>query len=106
MAPRFGPVTAEEAAEIEVSISILSHPRPIAFTGEDHLLEQLRPEVDGVILRDGNRQALFLPKVWHDLPLPAHFLRQLKLKAGLSPDHASPTLQALRFTTETFPAGG
>ena len=104
--PRFGPVTAEEAAEIEVSISILSHPRPIAFTGEAHLLEQLRPEVDGVILRDGNRQALFLPKVWHDLPLPAQFLRQLKLKAGLSPDHASPTLQALRFTTETFPAGG
>jgi AmmeMemoRadiSam system protein B/AmmeMemoRadiSam system protein A len=102
--PRFGAVTPEEVAEIAVSISILSHPRPIAFTGEAHLLEQLRPEVDGLILRDGNRQALFLPKVWHDLPMPAQFLRQLKLKAGLAPDQASATLQALRFTTETFPA--
>lgn len=103
--PRFGPVTAGEVAEIAVSISILSHPRPITFTGEAHLLDQLRPDVDGLILRDGNRQALFLPKVWHDLPMPAQFLRQLKLKAGLPPDQASPTLQALRFTTETFPAG-
>ena len=100
---RFGPVTPEEVAKIDISISVLSHPRPIAFTDEAHLLDLLRPDVDGVILRDGDRRALFLPKVWHDLPLPRQFLRQLKLKAGLSPDVSSPTLQAFRFTAETFP---
>ncbi len=102
--PRFGPMTPEEIDRTKISISILSHPRPIGFTDEAHLLEQLRPEVDGLIIRDNNRQALFLPKVWHDLPMPAQFLAHLKHKAGPRHDCPSPTLQAFRFTTETFSA--
>lgn len=101
--PRFGPMTADEVDRTDVSISILSHPRPIAFKGEADLLEQLRPEVDGLIIVDNGRQALFLPKVWHDLPMPSQFLGHLKQKAGLNPRDASPTLRAFRFTTETFP---
>jgi len=100
--PRFGPVRPEEVATIDLTIAILSHPRPIPCRSEIELLNQLQPDIDGLILRDGNRSALFLPKVWHALPQPLQFVRQLKQKAGLAPDHHSPTLQAFRFTTESF----
>ncbi len=100
--PRFKPMTPEEIEATDISVSILSHPRPIIFTNETNLLDQLRPDVDGLIIRDQDHQALFLPKVWHDLPMPAQFLHHLKLKAGLPPGPVSPTFQAFRFTTETF----
>lgn len=100
--PRFGPVTADEAGRIAITISILSHPRPIPITSEADLVARLHPDVDGLILREGQRQALFLPKVWHDLPHPLQFVRQLKMKAGLPAEHFSKDLQAFRFTTETF----
>ncbi|MEI6986298.1 MAG: AmmeMemoRadiSam system protein B [Rhodospirillaceae bacterium] len=101
--PRFKPMTVAEVDSTAITVSILSHPRPITFTSERDLLEQLRPEVDGLILRDRDRQSLFLPKVWHDLPMPAQFLAHLKQKAGMPVNGISPTLQALRFTAETFP---
>ncbi|CAK0766784.1 conserved hypothetical protein [uncultured Gammaproteobacteria bacterium] len=100
--PRFGPLTVDEVPRIEITISILSHPRPLQFTNEADLVERLRPEVDGLILRDGGHQALFLPKVWHQLPQARQFLRHLKAKAGLNPDHESGTLRAFRFSAETF----
>jgi len=100
--PRFGPVTAAEAERIVITIAILSHPRPMTFTSEADLIAQLHPDVDGVILRDGGRQALFLPKVWQMLPNPVQFIRQLKAKAGLAPDTPCPGLQAFRFGAETF----
>ena len=101
--PRFGAITADELERIEVTIAILSQPRPMTFTGEADLLAQLRPNIDGLILKQGACQALFLPKVWHVLPEPSQFVTQLKLKAGLPAAHFSSTLQALRFTAESFP---
>ncbi len=102
--PRFAPVTEAEAAHMDISISILSHPRPIAFRSESDLVESLNPDVDGLILRDGDRQSLFLPKVWRSLPDPRQFVRHLKLKAGLPADHESPNLQGFRFMAESFAA--
>jgi AMMECR1 domain-containing protein len=83
-------------------VSILSHPRPIEAASEAELLRALHPDVDGLIIRDGPRQALFLPSVWASLPEPAAFLRQLRLKAGLAADHWSPSFLAWRFGTEAF----
>ncbi len=102
--PRFGAITHEEVARTEISVSILSHPRPMAITSTADLLAQLRPHIDGLILLDNGRQSLFLPKVWEMLPDPALFVANLKQKAGLSPHLDSPSLQAFRFTTETFPS--
>ncbi len=103
--PRFGPLTADEVGRVTVTISILSHDRPLPFTDEAGLLAALRPGVDGLILQDGPRAALFLPKVWDMLPDPRQFLRHLKAKAGLDPDRETGTLTARHFTAETFGDG-
>lgn len=100
--PRFPPMTVEEAARATLTVSILSHDRPMTFTGNADLIAQLRPGHDGLILRDHARGALFLPKVWDQLPDPQAFVAHLKQKAGLPPDHFSSTLTAQRFSAETF----
>lgn len=83
---RFSPVSAEELAEISIEISILSKPEPLHFTDAAHLLKQLRPGKDGVILSLNGHSATFLPQVWEQLPDPEHFLNNLALKAGLTAD--------------------
>ncbi len=104
--PRFGPLTAAELPGVAITVSILSHNRPLAFHDEADLLRQLRPGVDGLIIRDRGHGALFLPKVWDALPGKRDFLRQLKAKAGLDPDVETGTMQAFCFTAETFADGG
>jgi AmmeMemoRadiSam system protein B/AmmeMemoRadiSam system protein A len=99
---RFKPMTPEEIAQAEISISILSHLRPQVFTDEADLLDQLRPSVDGLVIRQGDQRALFLPKVWTDLPAPPEFLARLKQKAGLPEAPLTTATHAFRFTTETF----
>jgi uncharacterized protein len=81
--PRFPALTTIEFAEIEVSLSILSATAPINFTDESSLLSQLRPAIDGLVIRCGHRRATFLPSVWDSLREPAEFLARLKEKAGL-----------------------
>lgn len=105
--PRFPRLTAEEAAEMGVSVSILSHPRPITFGSEADAIAALQPDVDGVILQandaDGQpRRGLFLPQVWESLPAADQFLRHLKAKAGLPPDEWSDSIRLWRYSTETF----
>jgi AmmeMemoRadiSam system protein B/AmmeMemoRadiSam system protein A len=100
--PRFPPITPEEIAKLEFHVSILSTPRRIPCTSEEELVRSLRPDVDGLVLRDNGRQSTLLPSVWSQLPDPATFVRQLKLKAGLPADHWSPTLEAYRYGAESF----
>jgi AmmeMemoRadiSam system protein A len=100
--PRFLPLGPSELRGLEVHISVLSRPEPLAVRSESDLLERLRPGVDGLILRDGQRMATFLPTVWESLTTPREFVRQLKLKAGLSADHWSADTTAARYTTEEW----
>ena len=101
--PRFGALTREELGRTDISVSILSHPRPLAFAGTADLLSRLTPHADGLILVEGRHQSLFLPTVWEALPDPAQFVAHLKQKAGLPPHYDAPSLKAYRFTTESFP---
>lgn len=100
--PRFPPVTKEEAERLEIHVSILSSLRRIPARDEAELLDALRPDVDGLVLVEGERRALYLPEVWHSLPQARDFLSRLKEKAGLPPDHWSPELKVYRFSTERF----
>ena len=104
--PRFEPLTAAELAETDIHISIVAPPRPITFRDEADLVAQLRPNIDGVVLADQEKTATFLPTVWRDYPAPAQFLRELKRKAGLRPDHWSDAITASRYTTRQFGARG
>jgi len=100
--PRFPPVEASELDALEIHISVLSPPEPMQFESEADLLRQLRPGVDGLILEEGPYKGTFLPSVWEQLPDPHQFLAQLKLKAGLPPNHWSARMRVWRYTTESF----
>lgn len=100
---RFPALTWLEFEQMEIHISILSPPEPMAFSSEADLLTQLRPQVDGLIFEDGHHRGTFLPSVWAQLPSPRDFLRQLKHKAGLPPDYWSSRIRVQRYTTESIP---
>jgi len=84
--PRFPPLAVREFASTSVEVSLLGPNEPIRFADETHLIAQLAPGVDGVILEFGGRRATFLPQVWEALPEPRAFLSALKRKAGLPDD--------------------
>lgn len=100
--PRFPGLQREELSYLDIHISILSKPEPMAFDSQEHLIQQLRPGVDGLILIDGWHQGTFLPSVWESLAEPRDFLRHLKQKAGLEPNHWSDTVEVQRYTTESI----
>jgi len=97
--PRFNPVDKSEIKDLSISVSLLSLPQKMDFKDEEDLLNQIRPNVDGIIIRDGSYQAVYLPSVWEQLPNKKDFLNSLKVKAGMSPNHFSKTFEAYRFVT-------
>ncbi len=99
---RFPPVGREDLHRLEMEISVLSHLRPIAFDDEAHLLRQLHPDADGLLIENGGNRALFLPSVWKSLPRAEDFLLHLKVKAGLGEDFDTVNLRAFRFGAERF----
>ena len=100
--PRFQPVSESEHQRLDLEISVLSPATAMQFDSEADLLRQLRPGVDGLILEDAGHRGTFLPAVWEQLPKPEAFLRQLKQKAGLPPEHWSPGVKVSRYVTESF----
>jgi AmmeMemoRadiSam system protein A len=99
---RFDPLTADEFSDLQIEISVLSPLQPIHFEDERDLIEQLQPNVDGIIIQAGDYRATFLPKVWESLPVKREFFSQLKLKAGLTPDFWSDGISCYRYTADTF----
>jgi len=81
--PRFPSLTLRELQNVKIEISILTNPVPLAYSGADDLLQKIRPGVDGVIIKKGFYQAVFLPQVWEQLPDKKEFFTHLCLKAGL-----------------------
>jgi AmmeMemoRadiSam system protein A len=82
--PRFSPLNTDEWKNVQVEISILTEPKPLAYTDGKDLLKKLRPGIDGVIIKKGFHQSTFLPQVWDQLPDKKAFLNHLCLKAGLA----------------------
>ena len=79
--PRFPPLVGEELADLEVEVSVLSPPRPVAGP------EAIVVGTHGVILAKGSARAVFLPQVATEQGWDRDtMLRQLARKAGLSAD--------------------
>lgn len=96
--PRFPPLAPAEEPALELSVSVLTPPVPVTFSGERDLLAQLRPRVDGLMIDDdAGRRALFLPSVWEEISDPHMFLTHLKLKAGIPADDRPSGFIARRF---------
>lgn len=100
--PRFAPLSAQELEEVEIHISVLSPPSPMNITSEEDLLAKLKPGIDGLIIKEGLRQATFLPSVWQSLPNPKDFVSHLKQKAGLAADYWSDHIEVFIYHSESF----
>jgi AmmeMemoRadiSam system protein A len=100
--PRFAPLSEPERAALQIEISVLSPLERLRVTCEEDLLATLRPGVDGLLLRQGSCQGTFLPTVWRSLPDARSFVRELKHKAGLPPDHWSRELEVSRYTVASI----
>ena len=99
---RFPPLGAWELADLEIGAAILSALEPILAPDERTLLERIRPGIDGLVLRCGERQGTFLPAVWESLREPSLFWRELKRKAGVPVDAWSRDWSILRYTVESL----
>jgi AmmeMemoRadiSam system protein A len=95
--PRFPRLGAAEFGDTSVEVSLLSAPEAMTAGGEQALLAQLRPGVDGVVLEFAGRRATFLPQVWDTLREPAEFVAELKRKAGLPIDFWSSAVHVSRY---------
>ena len=87
--PRFLPVRNDEI-----------EPHEILFDSQDDLLSKITPFRDGIIIKEKNHQAVYLPSVWEQLPDKKLFLNSLKQKAGLNADYFSDTIKAYCFHSE------
>lgn len=103
--PRFMPVTEADLPNIHVSVSLLTPAQPLPYDGtEAGAIAAVTPGRDGIILRDGNRRATFLPQVWDDVPDPADFFQHLRAKAGLDPHTWTAVIELERYEVKAWPA--
>lgn len=95
--PRFRPVPAEELAEIEIELSVLS---PL----EDVTLEHIAPGRHGLVVSRGGRRGVLLPQVATEFNWQAtRFLEETCLKAGLEREAwKDPQTRVQAFTAEVF----
>ncbi len=100
---RFPVVREEEVSKITIEISRLTIPKLLEYDNPEELLAQIRPGVDGVVLKQGVRRATFLPQVWVKIPEVEVFLSMLCRKMGVSSDHwQSQELQVFTYQVEEF----
>jgi AmmeMemoRadiSam system protein A len=99
---RFAPLPRDELSGLEIHLSVLGPLSPLPVNSRTELLGELRPGIDGLVLRDGSATATFLPSVWEQLPTPERFFAELLHKAELERDHWSDAIELERYTVEEF----
>lgn len=100
---RFAPVTVDELELLCIEVSVLSDERVLQGASPQELVEQIEPDVHGVVFRLSGNTATFLPQVWRLFPERTAFLGELCRKAGagsLDWQHRDATLAV--YTVECF----
>ena len=85
--------------DLKITILLITDIERIKYKDEQDLLNKLDENQDGVILRSGNRQAIFLPQQWKNYESKQAFLNDLKFKAGLNPSYWSNQINIYKFYT-------
>lgn len=98
--PRTEPATARDLPQIHCEIAILSDPVPMDVVGVDAIREALVPGRDGLIVRDEDKRAVFLPVVWEHLREPEAFIDALCTKARIDRAVRGPHVRGERFVVE------
>ncbi len=81
--PRFVPLRKDELGNVKVEVSLLTPAKPLAYSSIEDLKSKIHVGQDGVVLKQGQYQATFLPQVWEQLPSFELFFKNLCKKAGL-----------------------
>lgn len=100
MDSRFTPLAADELSELTLEVSVLSAPEILEYENYNDLLQKIKPDIDGLILKYGGYQGTFLPQVWEQLPTPIQFLEHLSMKAGTDPSIYAQHPTIYRYTVE------
>lgn len=100
--PRFPALVSDEYDQLEIKVSVLGKPEKISFISEEDLLQQIRPNIDGLILEHSYNRSTFLPSVWEQLPDKKEFLNHLKEKAGFTFDWWDNAVKISRYETFSF----
>ncbi|MBC7231905.1 MAG: AmmeMemoRadiSam system protein B [Chloroflexi bacterium] len=99
--PRFPPVSANELAEIEIEISVLS---PLYLVQD---VNEIQVGRDGLYIIRGPYAGVLLPQVATEWGWDREeFLREVCLKAGLPPDAWQKGAMLYRFEAQVFGEGG
>ncbi|SFC43221.1 AmmeMemoRadiSam system protein A [Pseudoalteromonas denitrificans] len=96
---RFLPLTEKELKNVSFNISILSELVELNNLGETQLLQDLRINIDGLMLQYKEKRAIFLPSVWQQLATEKEFVSALKRKGGWPTTYWSDELKIFTFQT-------
>lgn len=100
--PRFPLLGEEELKRIVIEVSVLSKPEIIPVKNPEEYVKKISKK-DGLIIKRGVFQGLFLPQVWEQIPDKIKFLEHLSQKAGLMPDAwIAPDSELYRFRVQAF----
>lgn len=102
--PRFPQLDPKELDKIKIEISVLSPPEELREKKMENILGILAENKPGVILQlDLFNNATFLPQVWEQVDTAEDFMKQLSVKAGLTPEAwKSPKTKILTYTVTNF----
>lgn len=98
---RFSPLTRAELEGLDIEVSVLSPMQRLEVHSEEEALRALIPGRHGLQIAWGGRSAVFIPKMWDELPEPTQFLAHLRRKAGL-PQYWLPGTRMETFTADYF----
>jgi hypothetical protein len=84
--PRFPPLQESELKDVKIEVSILTEPKLVKVKNPSEYFTKIRKGLDGVIIKHGFNEALYLPQVWEEIPGELDFFQTLCMKAGLGPD--------------------
>jgi len=100
--PRFLPLTEKELKTVSFHISILSELTEMENLGENNLFKKLKPKIDGLMLKQGGKRAIFLPSVWEQLNTAEEFVAALKQKGGWDKSFWSEDFKIYLFQTASI----
>lgn len=98
----FMPLGDNELESTQINILILSPLELMQCNSQLELTLQLRPHVDGLLIREGSHHANLLPTAWDTFRTPLDFVNHLKQQAGLPLTYWSKNTQIYRYTAETI----
>ena len=102
--PRFPPLGKDELHDLEIEVSVLTVPEPIAADDPKEYPENIEIGKDGLIIRGKFGSGLLLPQVPVEWGWDAEeFLKHIGIKAGLGEDAwKNPENKLYRFQAQIF----